>query len=479
MPSITSLGVGSGLDAEGIISKLIQVESQPLKLLEKQESGLRTQLSAFGKIQSLLSDLDSAATSLASVTMWSQTTTTSADDSYVSASSASGAATGSYAVTVSKLAAGQTITSSAFGSSSSTLSEGTLTIELGSWTGTPESGFSAKSGSSPVNITIGAGETSLASIRDKINAAGAGVTATIINDASGARLSLRSTDTGLENGFRITATEDVDDGNSATGLSALGYSALAASPMTRNQSAQNAQATINGISISSASNTLADVADGLTLTLHKETSSAINVTVGPDTEAVRKGIEDFVKAFNGLAGYIRDQTKYDATSKTGGPLQGHRTAVGLQNQLRAILNESSSASSVFTTLSDVGIVMKKDGTLETKTSKLDNALANLTELRKVFATDTGTSASSGFMVRYRDLANSVLDPEGSLSTVNDSLNARIKTLDKRQEAMELRLKSTEARLRAQYQALDTQLASMSGLSSYVTAQLSAMNKSSS
>jgi flagellar hook-associated protein 2 len=477
MASITSLGVGSGLDAESIISKLVQLEGRPLQMLQKQESGLKTQLSSFGRIQSLFSDLQNAASGLASVTLWNQTKATSSDTSAVTAASSSGATAGSYQVSVSQLATGQTATSGAFASSSSTLNEGTLTIELGTWTGSPTpTGFTAKSGSSPVNIAIGAGETSLATIRDKINAANAGVTATIINDASGARLSVRSNDTGAENAFRITATETVDDGNPNTGLSALGYDATVASPMTRNQAAVNAQATINGISISSASNTLGNVADGLSLTLLKTTTSAATVTVAADTDAVRDGIKNFVTAFNALAGYIHDQTRYDEASKTGGPLQGNSAAVGLQRQLRAVLNQVSSASSTFTTLADVGIAMKADGTLETKSSRLDAAVGNLTELRKVLSADTGTDASSGFMVRYRNLASTVLGVDGSVTTANSSLNTRIQALDKRQDEMQRRLDATEARLRAQYQALDKQIGNLNGLNSYVTAQLAALNK---
>jgi flagellar hook-associated protein 2 len=474
--SITSLGVGSGLDAESIITKLMAVESQPLTQLQQQESDLKTQLSSFGKIQSLTSDLNDASSALASTTLWTQTTATSSDTSYVTASSADGAATGNYSITVDHLATGQTVTSTALPSSNSTLSSGTLSIQLGSYTGSPESAFVAKTGSSAVNITIGAGDTSLASIRDKINAANAGVTASIVNDASGARLSIRSTATGLENGFRITATENVDDGNAATGLSALGFDALSASPMTRNQTAVNAQATINGIGVSSASNTLDNVADGLTLTLVKPTTGAVNVSIGADTASIQSGIDGFVKAFNALASYIHDQTKYDAGSKTGGPLQGNSSAVGLQNQLRAILNQSSSASSAYSSLSDIGIVMKEDGTLETKSSKMSDALGNLTELRKLFSADTGSSASSGFMVRYRDFTSHALDPDGSLSAVNDGINSRIKDVDKRMDSMNQRLSDTEARLRAQYTALDTQMSNMTGLSSYMTAQLAALSK---
>src|SRR5262245_2055188 len=107
MASITSLGVGSGLDAESIISKLMSLESRPLTLLQNQESDLKTKVSSFGKMQSLFSDLQDAAQSLGSSTLWKQTAATSSDATAVSASSASGAAPGAYSVTVQKLAAGQ------------------------------------------------------------------------------------------------------------------------------------------------------------------------------------------------------------------------------------------------------------------------------------------------------------------------------------------------------------------------------------
>jgi flagellar hook-associated protein 2 len=122
-------------------------------------------------------------------------------------------------------------------------------------------------------------------------------------------------------------------------------------------------------------------------------------------------------------------------------------------------------------------VMKTDGTLETKSSKLDEALsspANLAELRKLFATEGTDDAGFGFMVRYRQLAAKVLGAEGALTTVTESLNGRIRALQKREDAMEARLVRIEARLRQQYQALDDQMAQLNGLSSYVSAQMSAL-----
>lgn len=473
MASITSTGIGSGLDVNSIISQLMAVESRPLGLLQQQKTELNTKLSALGKLQSFTSAMRDAASKLASVSLWNQTKATSSDATVASVVSDSNAVAGDYAVRVNALASGQTLTSRAWGASTDAVGSGSLTIELGRW-GTD--GFAAKTGSSPVSITIGEGETSLAAIRDKINAAGAGVTASIVNDASGARLSLRSTETGAENAFRITASETTDDGDATTGLSALAFDAAGgASQMTRYQSAANASATINGIPVESASNTLEDVVDGVTITLLKASTSDVAIGVKPDDEAVKTAITAFTKAFNDLAAYIRDNSKYDEAAKKGGTLQGDRTAIGVQSQLRGVLNTDSTASSAFSRLSDVGITMGADGTLSVDSTKLDAALAKRGELEKLFAADGTTTATTGFMDRFRDLGAALLEDNGALDSRSDSLNAMIARNDRSQDAMENRLTQTEKRLRKQYEALDTSMAKLSSLSSYLSGQLAALN----
>jgi len=478
--SITSTGIGSGLDVSSIVASLMAVESRPLTLLQQAKTDLTTQVSSFGQLQSLTSTMRDAANALASVSLWNQTVASSSDSASVGVSTASGAAVGSYNIAVGNLATVQTVSSRALADSTSTLGEGTLTIELGSWTGEPTpTGFTPKTGSSAINITIGPGETSLASVRDKINAAGAGVTATIVKDASGSRLAIRSSSTGAENAFRISATETNDDGDATTGLSMLSYDATAPSQLTRSQSAVNANATINGIAVTSASNTLDGVADGLTLTLLKPTTTDVAVGVTADDNAVKTAVTTFTTAFNALASFIQAQTKYDATSKTGGALQGDRTVGGLQSQLRNVLNQATGASSVYTRLSDIGISMKSDGTLTTDSTKLTAAIANRTEMRKALATDGATTAVSGFMDRFRDLGNSVLGTDGSLTTRQASLQAMITRNTNSQTAMQERLDNTQARLQKQYQALDTSMSQLSSLSSYLTGQLAAIAKAAS
>lgn len=466
-PSITSLGVGSGIDAQGIVDKLMAVERRPITNLQTLETGLKTQLSSYGQMQSLLSAFQSKAQALSSVTLWGQTTATSGDTSVLTASTSTGAAAGSYAVTVQQLASSQTITSGAFASSASTVGAGTLSIELGSWTGgPPATGFSAKAGTTPVSITVGAGD-SLATIRDNINAANAGVTATIINDANGARLSLSSSSTGAVNGFRVSAS---------AGVSALGYDPLAgANGMSLNQAAGDAKATINGISVVSASNTVANVSDGLTLNLLKVSATPVQLSIATDTGAVNTAVKDFVSAFNGLASFIQGQTKYDEAAKKGGPLQGDRATVNLQWALRGVINQASTASTAFSRLADVGISMQSDGTLSTDSTKLNNALGNLPELRKLFSASGADTASSGFATRFNTLASAVLGVDGALTTRQQGLQRSIDLNEKQQAEISARIDQMRARLTKQYQTLDTKMASLQALSSYVTQQFAAKN----
>lgn len=479
MATITSTGIGSGLDVNAIVTELMALEARPLNLLENAEASLNTQVSAIGQLQSRISSLRDTANALTSLTLWGQTVATSQNAAAVKVSTASGAAAGNYAVHATALAAAQTTASRAFTSADDVLNAGTLTIELGSWTGEPTpSGFTPKSGSSAVAIEIGA-DDSLSAIRDKINAAGAGVTASIVTDANGARLALRSTETGAENAFKVSVSETADDGVASDGLSALAFDAAGASQMTRTQTAANAAATINGISVSSASNTLEGVLDGLTITLLQTTTSAVEVSVAPDTEAIKTNINSFVSAFNDAARYIRDQTAYNADSKTGGTLQGDHLVNSLQSQLRNIMNQSSSASGVFSQMSDIGIAFKSDGTLTVNSSKLSNALGNLPELKKLLTTDGADTASSGFIDRFKDLANAVLGSEGAFESRNSSLKNQLSANAKSQEAMETRLTQTEARLRRQYQALDASMSQLNGLSTYMTQQLAMLNNNAS
>jgi len=478
MTTISSTGIGSKLDVEAIVTATMADLRTPEKLITSANSDLKSQLSTYGQLQSYVSSFQDKANALGSITLWSQTTAASSDTSAATVTSGSGAAAGRYSLEVQSLASSQTTSSVVFPSSKHSLGEGQLTIDLGSWTGDPST-FGLKTGSTSVTVDIGPGESSLAAIRDKINAAGAGVTATIINDSTGARLSIRSSKTGEDNAFRISATETTPGDDGGLGLSALAYDPEnnPGSGMALNQSAGNAQATLNGIAISSESNTLDNVADGLTLNLLKKTTSAVDVTVSQDTAAMTSAVNDFVTSYNNLANYIKSQTKYNPDSKVAGSLQGDSTTIGIQNQMRSILNGNSTASSKFTRLSDVGITVQKDGTLQVSTSKLNDAMTNIPELKKLLSSsDETTGESSGFVYRFKKMASRILGTEGPLTTRTAGIQATIKRNSDRIDDMETRLAATEKRIRAQYEALDTNMAKINSLGSYMSTQLSALSK---
>ena len=239
-----------------------------------------------------------------------------------------------------------------------------------------------------------------------------------------------------------------------------------------NQQAANARATVNGIDVTSASNTLEGVADGLTLTLQKVSASAATVTVASDNTAVKTAINDFVTAFNNVASNLRTNLKYDEANKKAGALQGDSSAVNLQWALRGVINQVSSASSTFGTLSSIGITMKADGSLTTSSAKLDAAMANQAELKKALTANTGVTASSGFMTRFNNLASAALGTDGSISSREAGLQASINRNQKQQDAYEDRLTLTEKRIREQYQTLDTKMATLNSLAAYVTKQFS-------
>lgn len=481
MATLSSLGVGSGLDAENIVKSLVALERKPAETVTAENTKLDTKVSTWGKIQSAFSSLQDAANALNSNDFWSAVKTSSSDASAVSVSASATSAPGSHSITVQSLASSQYVASTAYSAGkTATVGQGTLTIQTGTYTTNdgppPVVTFNAKAAASQFNITIGPEDNTLEKIRDKINSSGAGVTASLVNDATGTRLVLRGA-TGAENAFKMSVTEDP----ASPGLSALAYDASTGglSQMTRTQSAANAQATINGLAVSSASNTMTDVVDGLTLQLSKVSATPINVEVSRDTETIRKGIDSFVSAYNNVVSTIRVQTKYDEASKTAGPLQGDSTATSLLSQIRNLIGSSSGASSVFGRLSDIGLDIKTDGTLSVKSDKMNAAMSNLGELKNFFAnSDAVNVGNDGLSQRIKSLTSQLLGTDGAINSRTEGIKSMIERNKDKIERINAKATLAEARLRAQYTLLDNNMAKLSGLSSYVTAQLAALNKNS-
>ncbi|HEX3140622.1 MAG TPA: flagellar filament capping protein FliD [Rhizobacter sp.] len=472
MASISSTGIGSGLDVESIVTKLMSIEKQPITRLQTTASTIQTKISAFGQLQSAVSSFRDASLALTKATTWGATTATSSDAGAVSVSTGEGAVAGNYAISVESLATAQTAVTKTYESSSALVGAGTLRVEIGSF---GQAGFAPQPNLAALSIDISPTD-SLATVRNKINAAGAGVSAVIVNDTTGARLIISSTNPGSASAFRLSG-----DGGAAD----LSFDPDSdTNAMTQTLPPADAQVTINGLSVSASGNRLTDTIQGLTINLNKVTTGTVQIGVAQDNAALKGSVQSFVDSYNALAKMLATQTKYDDATKTAGKLQGDSTAVSLQRQLRNVVTSQSPASGVYPTLNSVGVTLQADGTLKIDDTKLTGALnANPAEVQKLFSASSaianpGDPDRNGIATRLRIFGDQILGSQGALTTKTASLNSILSLNQKQQDAMTERLSLTEARMRAQYTSLDTNMSKLTALNTYISNQVAAWNKSS-
>jgi flagellar hook-associated protein 2 len=465
MATISSPGLASGLDVKSIVSQLVALDRAPLQPLQRTASSLQSQLSVYGSLKSMVSSLGDAAAKLSTSTSWTGVKASSSNATAVNATAAPSASATSLSIEVVALARAQSAASPtpAFALQRA-LGAGTLSIQVG--TGTA------------VNVVIEAGKDSLAEVARQINEAKAGVSATVLRDASGERLLMRATDTGLVNTFTVAVSGDDPDNPSdlsnLTGLERLAFG-TGGSGMTETQPALNAEAKINNVLITSASNTLSDTVPGLTLTLSQVTTAPVEIEVKADQDAMRKNVQGFVDAYNALNNMLAETTKYNPDSKTAGSLQGDSTAVGLQNALRGMMR-SVTASSPFSRLLDVGIEAQQGGKLEVKADKLNSALGNMDGLRALFTTTSAEPTSRGFGLKIKAFADGLISATGSLSTKTESLQSAVKRNTTEQGKVVERASRAEARYLAQYNAMDAAVGRLSGLNAFVSQQITLWNR---
>jgi flagellar hook-associated protein 2 len=403
---ISSPGIGSNLDVNGIIDKLMQAESTPFLAMQDKEKVYTGQLSAYGQLSGALGGLQSAVTAMSDSTKYRTQGATSSDSTIVTASASKDAIKGSYGVTVSALAQSQSLMAAGQASTTSLIGDGTpttLTFDFGGISGgTLTNGvysgatFTQDGKQSSRTVTIDGSNNSLQGIRDAINKANIGVRASIISDGSASpnRLVFTASDTGATSNMKISVAGD-------TALSdLLSYAPDGTQKMTQTSAGQDAALTLYGVNITSHTNSVSDAIPGVTLNLAKIGAATVNVT--SDTSGVKTALTAFVKAYNDLNSSIADLTKPGPPPKkgdppSGGALLGDATTRNLQSSLRRLFSTAvpgldSSAS--FDSLSDLGVTFQKDGSLKLDTTKLQKAVdTDLDDVTKLLATSGSTSDS--------------------------------------------------------------------------------------
>jgi flagellar hook-associated protein 2 len=455
MATLSSPGIGSGLDIKNIVSQLVALEKRPVDTLKVQAATVQTKISTFGQIKSLVSTLSDAVGKLTSVTGWNAVSTSSSNSAAVSASAVGGTLPTTFNVEVSALAKAKSTASAALLPVGSAVGAGTFTV-------TPVTG-------SPVNLTITATDT-ISDVASKINGSGAGITATILTDASGERLLLRSKSTGVSGGFSASVTDNDGNNADAAGLSRL----VVGSTIT--QAPLDAAATVNGIPVTSSTNTFSTTVSGVTFTALQVTTAPVEISVSKDTSTIKENIDEFVAAYNAINGVLNEATKYDPGSKQGGLLQGDSTTLALQNSLRNAIQSITKASSVYTRLADVGITQQRGGDLSVDSTKLSAAMTNnMEELKNMFRS-TGGGAMDGVAVKIKAFATELLSSTGFFQTKDESFKLALTRNSKDQAKVLERAAAVEASLNRKYSALDAKVSNLNALNAYVTQQVTTWNK---
>lgn len=460
--SLITTGV---IDVNSLVSQLVAADSVPLRQLQSQVSGVQSQLSAYGQLQSSASSLQTAVQKLTFGSAFSAEQATTSGSGVAAAVSGSPLA-GSYSVTVSQLAQAQSAASAPVSSTTAGLGTGTLTIQLGTYNATGNA-FTPKTGASAVNITIDSTNNTLSGIASAINSSGAGVSASIVTDNAGSRLVLTSTATGTANGFKMTVADGDGNNLDANGLSQFAFdptaTAGAGKNMTATQTGQDAQFSVNGLSLTSSSNIVTSAINGLTLTLNEAPPAGSTlqsqITVGSDTSSVSSSVNDFVSAFNSLVKLEQSLTAYNSTTNTSSVLTGDLTARSLVSQLSSILGgQLSGGSSGYGWLASVGIDFNKDGTLTLNSTKFASAMAaNPQAVTKMFSSVAATGASAGFATQLNTALDSILGPNGLLTDAQSAKQSSIKTMNRRVSEMQNALTQEQTQLTAQYSQLNADL----------------------
>jgi flagellar hook-associated protein 2 len=421
--AISAPGIGSSLDVNSIVSQLIGIDRQPLTLLSKKQASFQAKLSAMGSVKSSLSSFQSAVSGLSNATKFQVASVSSSDATVASASGSSIAVPGTYSLQVSSLAQAQKLVASGQATSNTAIGSGTLTFDFGTISGGTStngvySGSSFTSNASGVKtVTIDSGNNTLAGIRDAINGASIGVTATILNDGgtSPYRLVLTQGSTGLSNSMKISVAGDA----ALSGL--LEQNPAGTQTMTENQSAANSVFTIDGIAVSKSSNTVTDVLPGVTLNLLAKTAvgASTSLTVARDTAAITNSVTQFVNAFNQITQTLNNVSAYDATTNTAAVLNGDSSIRTIQNQIRNVLNAPiAGGNSAYSVLSEIGVSLHKGGELSLDSTKLQAAvkdhfsdIAGLfaavgksTDSQVTFTTATANTKPGAYAVNISQLA---------------------------------------------------------------------------
>ncbi|MEW6169597.1 MAG: flagellar filament capping protein FliD [Pseudomonadota bacterium] len=437
MASITSAGIGSGLDVASLVSQLVAAERGPAQgRISSAQARLNVQLSALGTLKGALADLQAKTKALLDGGALSALKATSSSPDTFEAGATASASAGTYAIEVVSLAQAHRLVSQPHADgSAAVLGNGDVEISVGG---------------ASFTVTLTDEANTLGDLRTLINQASdnTGVSATLVNEAGGTRLLLTASEPGTEHQISVAST---------------------LLTLSTKQAAADAHIRVEGYDHYAQSNTVSGAIDGVTIDLQAaDPGNTHTLSVTPDSDAVGKAVSDFVKSYNAAVNLVGSLTRYDAEKRLAAPLTGDSAVRSTMLALRNVLG-STVAGNALGFLSEIGITSATDGTLSLDSGKLSAVLTdNRAQVEALFA------GEDGYATRLAQVLEDVVGDDGRVEAKTESLQARLEDLGRQQEALDLRMERVEVRYLAQFGALDTLLSQMSTTSSYLTQQLEAL-----
>lgn len=446
--SLSAPGIGSGLDVNGIVQQLVTADTQDkANQLSQQKTTVNAELSAVGTIKSAAASLNDAITALTQSVGNARTVSTS-NSAALGATVTPGASVGSHSVVVQQLAQAQILSSAGFASATTQVGSGTLTLSVGT---------------ASFSVDLSGGAT-LAQVSDAINGASnnSGVTASIITSDDGAHLMLASNATGTASSITVTASGG--DG----GLDALQYGGGVVGGLSQYQAAQDAKLSVDGFAVTSGSNTVSSVVQGLTLTLTATSATPITVNVAQDLGATSQAVSSFVSAYNALNSAVAQQTSYNADTKTAAPLIGNIGISAMSQQLRSIAGSALGGNS-FTTLSQIGITSNTDGSLTVDPNALNAALTSNTG-----AVANLLTGNNGLATQMQTQLAGTLSYDGFFNTQTSAYQAQLSSISDQNDTLNSRISQLTQMYTQQFTALDTLVSQLQSTSSWLTSALASL-----
>ena len=467
-------GIVSGIDLDGIVDQITEVEKRPVKGLEAKKEDFKVLISAYANLSKELSGLSNAARSLRYPSAFTARTATSPDPENYTVSAGSFARAGSYSLEIDQLATGQKMAAGPFPEDAHP-GGGTLTLTVGD--------------GDPMEITSGANFT-LHDLANAINAEKGEVTAGVIFDGTHQFLTLATNETGAANTIEVSVSNDEDgDDSDNQGLSALVAAVDEEAEdggiaFSVTQEAQDAIITVDGVSgIHRPSNTITDVVKDVTLNL-SGTAPATTFSVSLDQGAISEKLDAFVEKYNNVLTFFFNSQKYNGEGEEQGTLFGDQTANRINGSLTRATAGTVAGNDSFRYLSDIGVTMRRvtdkedpeygKPYLELNQEALSRAVSDHPDDLKRFFTSID-EGEEGFAVRMCGLIEGFNAPTGGiLASGSKGLKTKIGSIDKQITRIDDKAERSEERLRKKFNSLESLLAQYKVTSDHLASQLKAL-----